>query len=262
MIYELSFKRCARRDPIGLPIPVAYQPQNRVIRRTRGPAHALAGCYCGVTHLRKRLLVLTVTALTALGAAYIVSPFLSAVHLRQAIARGDRPTVDRMIEWKSLRESLRYSIARNAELLPAATDAARAVRPTMWQRIRSMFGHTMLDRFIEHYITPAGLTKLYHAKQRRYGEPKKPAFIQAGISFDQLRQTWRRVKSAKFLSPFRFVLELEDRHDPDRRIKSLFRLSHISLTGFEWKLVAVKFRYITAKERRLGRLNGFEAGRH
>ncbi len=136
--------------------------------------------------MRKRLLVITVTALTALGGLYTVSPFLSAMHLRHAIASGDRPTVERMIEWQSLRESLRYSIARNAELLPAATEAGRAVRPTMWQRIRSMFGHTMLDRFIEHYITPAGLTKLYLAKQRRNDEPTKPAFVQAGISLDQL----------------------------------------------------------------------------
>lgn len=194
-------------------------------------------------------------ALTALAAGYIASPILSAMHLRHAIATGDRLSVERLIEWESFRESLRYTIARNAKLLPAATEAARALRPTLWQRIRSMFGHSMLDRFIEHYITPEGLTKLYHAKQRRHGEPKKPAFIQAGISLDHLRQTWRRVKRAEFLSPFRFVLELEDRHDPDRRIKSLFRLSRISITGFEWKLVAVKLRYVTAKERRLGHLN-------
>ncbi len=203
------------------------------------------------------MLLLTVTALMAVAVAYTVSPLLAAMKLRQAIASGDRATVERMIEWPSLRDSLRATIARNAELLPAATEAARAVRPTMWQRIRSLFGHTMLDRFIEHYITPDGLTKLYRAKQRRHGEPAKPEFIQAGISFDNVRQTWRRVKRAEFLSPFRFVLELEDRHDPDRRIKSLFRLTGISLSGFHWKLAGVKLRYITAKERRLGHFNGF-----
>ncbi len=207
--------------------------------------------------MRKRFFVLTAATVTALTIAYLVSPLISAMHLRNAIASGDQPTVDRMVEWQSLRESLRHSIAKNAELLPAATAAARAVKPTLWQRIRSMFGHTMLDRFIEHYITPEGLTKLYRAKERRYAAPEKPTFIQAGISLDQVRQTWKRVKQAKFISPFRFVLELEDRHDPDRRIKTLFRLSRLTQTGFEWHLVAVKLHRVTAKERRLGHLHGF-----
>ena len=191
-------------------------------------------------------------AMFALGATYDVSPLLAAMKLRHSIATGDRNTVQRMIEWDSFRASLRRTIARNAELLPAANQAGRAVRPTLWQRVRSLFGHSMLDRFIETYITPEGLTKLYRAKERRHAKPDKPAFVQAGVSFEQMRQHWRRVKRAEFLGPFAFVLELEDRHLPDRRIQSLFTLSNIGLTGFEWKLTKVEIG-ASAGQGRLGR---------
>ena len=202
--------------------------------------------------MRNRLWMFLLLAMFALGATYVVSPLLAAMKLRHAIATGDRNTVQRMIEWDSFRASLRRTIARNAELLPAANQAGRAVRPTLWQRVRSLFGHSMLDRFIETYITPEGLTKLYRAKERRHAKPDKPAFVQAGVSFEQIRQHWRRVKRAEFLGPFAFVLELEDRHLPDRRIQSLFTLSNIGLTGFEWKLTKVEIG-ASAGQGRLGR---------
>ena len=206
--------------------------------------------------MRNRLLMIMLLAIFALAATYVVSPLLAAVKLRHAIATGDRATVARMIEWDSFRESLRRTIARNAELLPAATEAGRAVRPTMWQRVRSLFGHSMLDRFIETYITPDGLTKLYKANERRHATPGEPTLVQAGVSLAQVRQHWRRVKRAEFLSPFAFALELEDRHVPDRRIKSLFSLSHVSLTGFEWKLSEVELGSFQNKERRQGKPDG------
>lgn len=135
--------------------------------------------------------------------------------LRHAFASGDKATVGRMIKWDNLRASLRNTIARNAGLLTYANESSRAVPPALWQRVRALFGHLMLHRFIETSITPDGLTKLYRATQQRHVKHGKPAFVQAGISYEQVSQSWRRVKRAVFLSPFEFMLELEDDHVPE-----------------------------------------------
>lgn len=136
--------------------------------------------------------------------------------LRHAFASGDKATVGRMIKWDNLRASLRNTIARNAGLLTYANESRRArPPPPLRQRVRALFGHLMLHRFIETSITPDGLTKLYRATPQRHVKHGKPAFVQAGISYEQVSQSWRRVKRAVFLSPFEFMLELEDDHVPE-----------------------------------------------
>ena len=200
---------------------------------------------------------LTVLAITGL---YLASPLLAAYKLRQAVRMGDSEAVERMVVWPSLRASVKSTVVRNANLLPLAAQAARSIRPTMWQRVRSVFGHSMLDRFIETYITPSGLAKLYNAKTRwheRFRRPQQPAMMQAGLIPDGIGRVWRRIKRAEFESPFRFVLEIEDRHVATRLIQSTFQLSNISLRGFDWKLSAVSIRTLAPSPANLRRLNGF-----
>ena len=210
--------------------------------------------------MRRPLIAITAFALVALAGVYLTSPLLAAYKLRTAMKTGDANTIERMITWSSLRASVKSTVARNAKLLPIATKVAHGIRPTMWQRVRSMFGHSMLDRFIETYITPDGLPKLYRAKTRwheRFKRPKQPAVIQAGIVPDQLIRVWRRIKRAEFKSPFRFILEIEDRHVATRLIKSTFQLSNISLRGFDWKLSEISIRTLNPARPNLSKLNGF-----
>ena len=210
--------------------------------------------------MNRYLTCVALLALITLGVAYLASPLLAAYKLRHAVRTGDTTTLERMIAWPSLRASVRATIARNARLLPVATEVARNIRPTMWQRIRSLFGHSMLDRFIETYITPTGLPKLYRAKTRwheRFKSPRYPAVVLAGIAPDKLVRAWHRIKRAEFKSPFRFVLEVQDRHVASRFITSTFQLSTISLSGFDWKLSGIAIRHRKAGPVRLRRLNGF-----
>lgn len=210
--------------------------------------------------MRRLLIPIAAFTLVALAGVYLTSPLLAAYKLRNAMKTGDTPTIERMIAWSSLRASVKSTVAQNAKLLPVAAKVASSVRPTMWQRVRSLFGHSMLDRFIETYITPEGLPKLYDAKTRwheRFKRPKLPTVIQAGIVPDQLVRVWRRIKRAEFKSPFHFILEIEDRHVATRLIKSTFRLSNISLRGFDWKLSEISIRHLDRAQSHLSRLNGF-----
>lgn len=212
--------------------------------------------------LRKRLVfTLAIGLMTVLAAVYLTSPLLAAYKLRQAVRSGDTETIRRMVEWDTLRASIRATVSRNAKLLPIAHQVGRTVKPTFWQRIRSVFGHSMLDRFIESYITPEGLPKLYRAKTRWHErfkrQPPAPTVIQAGIAPDRLVRTWRRVRKAEFRSLFHFVLEIEDRHVATRLIRSSFRLTNISLNGFDWRLTEISIRQLKAGKAQLSRLNAF-----
>ena len=210
--------------------------------------------------MRRPLIAIAALTFILMAGVYLTSPLWAAYKLRLAMKTGDTDTIERMVVWPSLRSSIKATITKNAKLLPLATQAARALRPTMWQRVRSVFGHSMLDRFIETYITPSGLPKLYRAKTRwheRFKRPRQPAMMQAGLAPDQLARVWRRIKRAEFKSPFRFILEIEDRHVATRLIESTFQLSNISLRGFDWKLSAVSIRSHAPAPASLTRLNGF-----
>jgi len=169
--------------------------------------------------------------LLALGAGYIVSPFVAAYSLREAIKAGDTATIERKVIWPSVRESLRASIAGHKQLLPEANELGERIRPTMWQRVKMAFGASMLDRFIETYVTPEGLPKLFRYR-RMWNENVKGAASEDELPFsERAKMFYRRIVRAEFQSPTRVEIEIADRDSPDRRYVSVMELH-----GTEWKL--------------------------
>lgn len=173
--------------------------------------------------------------------AYVASPFYAAWTLREAIRTADTETISRKVDFDKIRSSLRASIAHHADLYPIALQEGRAVKPSLWQRVKSIFGNTMLDRFIETYVTPEGLPKLFKARQsllemRKSGglAPIVEAAADAGWR-DKLKGFVSRLKRAEFHSLTAVEIELADRLNPDRHYVSL-----LELVGFEWKLVSLK----------------------
>jgi len=165
------------------------------------------------------------------GSLYVASPFYAAWSIRQAMKTNDVALLKQKVDWTGVRASLRQSIAHHAQLLPAAIAEGRRIRPTMWQRIKAVFGASMLDRFLDRYITPAGLPKLYRLKT---GYRTKVT----GLPRDEtlpIRQRvdglLNRLHRAEFKSFDRVELEIADRDQPDRHI-----VAEMTLTGFEWKL--------------------------
>ena len=128
------------------------------------------------------------------------------------------------------------SIAEHAELNPIATTVGSQIRPTLWQRIKSLFGNNMLDRFIAKYVTPEGLPKLYRYRQSIQSHrsklgmsPPDPTWIGRVLRF------LRRVKRAEFLDLTRIEIEMQDRFKAERHYLSTF-----DLVGLEWKLTSLR----------------------
>lgn len=167
----------------------------------------------------------------ALGAGYILSPFVAAYTLREAIKAGDTATIERKVVWPTVRETLRASIAKHRQLLPEANELGERVKPTMWQRVKMAFGASMLDRFIESYVTPEGLPKLFRYR-RMWSENVKGAANEDILPFsERAKMFYRRIVRAEFKSPTRVEIEIADQDSPDRRY-----LSVMELHGTEWKL--------------------------
>jgi hypothetical protein len=176
------------------------------------------------------LLVVTIAG------GYVLSPFVAAVGLREAIKAGDTATIERRVIWERVRASLRASIAESSRLLPEATQAAERVRPTMWQRVKTAFGQSMVDRFIESYVTPEGLPKLFRYRNTWNGTVKGHVDDEDKLdALERVKAFYRRLARAEFKSPGRIEIEMIDRFQPDRRY-----VSTLELHGFEWKLAELR----------------------
>ena len=165
---------------------------------------------------------------------YLSAPVLTAWEIREAVKSGDVETLRQRVAWDSVRQTLRQSIAHHAELLPAAMNVGRNVRPTLWQRIKFMFGESMLDRFMDRYITAEGLPQLYQLKNgyrtRVQGLPDE-----SKLPFKtRVTNLLRRLKRFEFMDLGTVELEIESRDRPGQHF-----VGTLSLIGFDWKLTSL-----------------------
>lgn len=176
---------------------------------------------------------------------YVASPFVSAWSLREAVLRSDAAAIEPRVEWASVRQTLKSSLAREANLLPVATEAGAAVRPTMWQRVKSAFGSSMLDRFIETYVTPEGLPKLMDYR-RTWKETTSLAPIEPepASRLERMKRFWDRIKRAEFVTPTKVVIEIADKNEPDRRYVSVMEMQ-----GLGWRLTGLEVKSKSTIER-------------
>jgi len=190
----------------------------------------------------RRLVKVLILALP-LAIAYLAWPVFAALEIREAIVAGDTETLNRKIDWEALRASLKASIS--AETIARLTADPDAPKPTLWQRMKAVMAPSMADSIVDRYVTPENLPILL-GYRRVYGGTVRPALglaepptalagtWLASSSLDRLASFWTRVRRAVFLSPTRFVLEVEDKYRPGRNYVGTF-----ALTGWEWKLTGL-----------------------
>lgn len=190
-----------------------------------------------------RLLLRTLVLAVPLALAYLAWPVVTALQVREAIVAGDTATLTRKIDWEALRASLRASLS--PETLARLAADPDAPSPTLWQRIKAAVAPSLADGIVERYVTPDHLPTLLGYRRLQDGavrpalDVKEPATVLAGTlladsSLDRFASFWTRVRRAVFLSPTRFVLEVEDKHRPGRIYVGTF-----ALQGWEWKLTGL-----------------------
>jgi hypothetical protein len=195
----------------------------------------------GILKLMRALKLLLAAAV--LGVAYIAWPLLTALQIREAIIARDTATLERKIDWTSVRASLKQSLSAEAKARLEKDPDAPA--PSLWQRIKASVAPTLADSAVDRYMTPENLPSFfgYRETYRHQIRPalglKEPPTRLAGTLFadtpiDRVASFYARIRRAVFYSLTRFEVEVVDRYQPERRYVSTFELQ-----GLEWKLTAL-----------------------
>ena len=191
----------------------------------------------------RRLIKVLILVLLPLALAYAAWPIYSALEIREAVIAGDTATLNRKVEWEALRASLKASIT--PETIARLRANPDAPPPTLWQRIKAAVAPSMAESVIERYVTPEhlpvllGYRRVYRGTVRPALGLKEPPSALAGTwldgtALDRFASFWVRVRRAVFMSPTRFVLEVEDKYRPGRQF-----VGTLELKGYDWKLTGL-----------------------
>lgn len=190
----------------------------------------------------------------ALAGVFAASPLVTAWSIREAVKTGDAEYLRHRIDWPRIKETLKSSMASYALGLPTPTAAASsemdetpvaaapAPRPSLWQRIKNAYGRSVVDGFVESYVTPEGLPKLFSYRKTYHQTigPRRDLPDDASL-VARVRHEWSRLRLARFLSPTRFAIEIDDRYEPGRRIAGILELEGSGL-GLGWRLVSLEVK--------------------
>ena len=186
--------------------------------------------------MRRRLLTVTLLGALLVSAAYIAVPFWTAWAIREAIKTGDSAYLARKIDFASVRETLRPSLAQVAFDMPNPDAAEPAPKPGLWKRIKAYWGRSAIDRFVDSYVTPEGLPKMFQWR-KTYREATGTVEPNASAAPFRVRfaKFWSRLKRAEFKSLTSFEIEMRDQYDASRSHVAL-----LELAGLEWKMTQLR----------------------
>jgi hypothetical protein len=172
---------------------------------------------------------------------YIASPFVSAWFIREAVHNGNSDYLAYAVEWPSVRETLKPSIARIALNLPDP-DQDPAASSGFWQRLKTTVGQSVVDRIVDTYVTPQGLPQLF-TLGKNYRDLTSNDAAEAKATpplFERIERAWERVKRAEFTGFTTFEIDMADKHDPAR-----IYLGKLKLTPVGWKLAELRIKFLT-----------------
>lgn len=192
----------------------------------------------------RRITVLTGAAIGAV--IYLGSPMLAAWEVRQAIRSSDKATLERRVDWTSVRATLNRSLGPAQEVLTEISEAAGAPKPGLWSRIIKATVPMLSGTAIDYYVTPEGVPQLYAWREtwRQKVRPAiglaEPRMALAGTplentSLDKILSLLKRVDRAAFTGPTRLELEVRDRYAEHRSYRAVMELK-----GMTWMLTEVE----------------------
>ena len=196
-----------------------------------------------------RRVLLAITVIVMLGAAWAGSAFRAAFEIREALRLGDTATLARRVDWPSVRQSLKRSAGEARSLLAELSQGVTETpaRPGLWQRIKAAAAPFLADPLIDRYVTAEGAPQLWKLRQawRERIRPTiglaEPQTLLSGTwladsSLDRGLSIARRIERIAFASPTRMELELRDRLVEHRHWRAVLDLN---LQQQSWVLTEV-----------------------
>lgn len=187
-------------------------------------------------------------ACAVLSLAYAFSPFVAVLQIRHAMHAGDTDTLQRLVDWDRVRDSLKGSVRADA-IDPSAP------APGLWQRLKTAVRRAVMPRLadnaIERYVTPANAPSMLGYRQT-WRETVKPALglleppsalagtWLADTAIDRFVSFYRRITRAVFLTATRFEIEVRDSRVPGRSY-----IGTLDLDGFGWRLTRLEIKGVS-----------------
>ncbi len=194
-------------------------------------------------------LIAALFGLAALG--YVGSPFVTAWSIREAVRNGNSDYLTSAIEWKSVRETLKPSIAQIALNLPDPDDAPNADQG-LWVRFKAYWGQGMIDNLVDQYVTPEGLPQLFSLKQRYRSYVANNDDDASKLPLgERISRAWARVKRAEFTGFTSFEIDMEDKYDASR-----LYLGKLELGRAGWKLTSLRVKFLTTAKTAIQKFAG------
>ena len=198
----------------------------------------------------KRLL-LKAGLIVLLAAAYLASPFVTALSIREAVRNGDAAYLEKVIDWPSVRETLKPAVSRIVLSMPEAGQDP-VTQLGLWQRFKTYMGQTALESAIDSYMTPEGLPQLFSwRKFYRDNLSSEPDEAKVFTVPERIKRSWARVKRAEFTSLIDFEMDMADKHDPNR-----IYLGKLKFTGLGWQLKELRIKMLTTAENTVNKFAG------
>ena len=168
---------------------------------------------------------------------YLAAPFWTAYQIREAMKNADVATLEAKVDWPSVRQSLRQSLASNADLLPASLETEKPNGPfhaTILKRLRNKVGNTLLDHFVNRYVTAEGLPQLYRLQNNLQRRTQKSTSIAPDLEEQGNSSLYERLRHVSFTSLNSVELGVASRAMEDRYI-----VLTLERFGLEWKLTRI-----------------------
>jgi hypothetical protein len=194
---------------------------------------------------RSRIMIVVTTLALALAGTFAASPLLAVSDIRRAVQTGDTATLERRVDWASVRESLKRS-AGTRQVFADWSEAAGIEKPGLWQRVRNAAAPWVADPLIERYVTAEGAPRLWAWRQTwkerirpRLGLAEPSSALHgtwlAGTVLDRAWTVGQRVERVSLDRPTRVTLEIRDRLVENRR----WRVA-LELRSLTWMLTDVE----------------------
>jgi hypothetical protein len=160
--------------------------------------------------LKKNKKGIYLTIVLSIFIIYLISPYLTAWRMMQAVKGGDVPTMEQYIDFDSVKESAKYQIDKALKDQLDEQPMAAMFAPMM---------KSVTDKILEELIDPEKLSKVI--KQGKISQTNKKS--KATIADNNELTNWY----AFFVSPNRFLIQLDD------------LALYMELQGINWKVTAI-----------------------
>jgi hypothetical protein len=196
-----------------------------------------------------------VFGMVLLGATiYVGSPFVTAWGIREAVRNGNSDYLASAIEWPSVRETLKPTIAQIALNLPDP-EKDPAASKGFWARFKTYWGQGAVNGLVDKYVTPEGLPQLFTLRKTYRNYVANDDDVANTPLRERISRAWARVKRAEFTSLTSFEIDMEDKHDPTR-----LYLGKLELRPAGWKLTELRVKFLAMTKGAVQKLTSVEQG--